>query len=239
MIRHSRSFFLSLAIHIIILILLFYTWKKIPSFEDEKIQENMYVKLCCVVEKKPQTKVAPITKPVPKKEIKKVIPKEKKIVKTAHLAIPVLKEKTKSQEETIEEKITEPEIVQKKEKVQRTKADKQKVATQVQSTQEESPHAKEVRIAEEYVNEHIKRLVKLLQDNLYYPRSARKRGIEGSVVVKFILSPDATAYSIEVISSNSEILSRAAIQTIKNLSGKFPKPKEKLVLNVPIKYDLN
>ncbi len=237
MIRHSNSFFISLAIHIIIFMLLFYSWKQIASFKDEKIKENISVKLCCVVEKKPEAKVVKKPKIVQKKEIKKVIPKEK-IVKTVPLTIPIVKEETKPQKEIIEEKIIEPEIVEKSEETNVTQTDTQKVATQVQSTQEESPHAKEVRIADEYVKEHMKQLVRLLQDNLYYPRSARKRGVEGSVIVKFILSPDATAYSIEVISSNSEILSRAAVQTIKNLSGKFPKPKEELVLNVPIKYDL-
>jgi protein TonB len=80
--------------------------------------------------------------------------------------------------------------------------------------------------------------VQLLQENLYYPRRARKRGIIGEVLVKFKLSMDAKVYSIEVLSSKSDILSRAAIKTIEDLSGKFPKPNKELTLNVPINYTL-
>lgn len=89
-----------------------------------------------------------------------------------------------------------------------------------------------------YLDQHIQKIVSLLQENLYYPRSARKRGITGEVIVKFTLLKDATAQYIEVTSSNSKILSKAAIKTIKNLSGEFPKPQEKLIIHVPIKYQL-
>jgi len=217
-------------IHLVLLMLVFYSWKKMPSFEEEKIQENISVKLCCVVEKKPEVKVMQKPTPLRKEEIKKVVPKEvvKKVIvikkEVPQLVAPVVKEKV------------ELVLEQKKEEVQ--EAVKESQATEAESDQKEIPHAKEVTIAQEYVNEHIKRLVRLLQENLYYPRSARKRGIEGSVTVRFVLKKDATVDSIEVLSSNSEILSRAAVQTIENLSGKFPRPKEELVLNVPIKYDL-
>lgn len=184
-----------------------------PSFEEEKIQENISVKLCCVVEKKSEVKVMQKPTPLRKEEIKKEIPQ---------LVAPVVKEKV----ELVQE--------QKKEEVQETVEELQTA----EAEPEQIPHAKEVTIAQAYVNEHIKRLVRLLQENLYYPRSARKRGIEGSVTVRFVLKKDATVHSIEVLSSNSEILSRAAVKTIQNLSGKFPKPKEELTLSVPILYDL-
>lgn len=207
-----------------------------PSFENEKNEKNVCVKLCSVVEKMQEVKVVEKPKAVPKKEIKKVVQKELTAVKkeVPRLVVPVVEEEIEIPKETKEE-IEEIEVV---EELQVTQTDVQKVTTQAQSIQEENPHAKEVRIAEQYINEHMKQLVKLLQENLYYPRSARKRGVEGSVVVKFILRKDATACCIEVISSNSAILSRAAVQTIENLSGKFPIPTKELVLNVPILYDL-
>jgi len=73
---------------------------------------------------------------------------------------------------------------------------------------------------------------------LYYPRQARKRGIEGEVLVSFYLSVNADISRVKVISAESAILSRAAIETIENLSGKFPAPIENLTLTIPITYSL-
>ena len=85
---------------------------------------------------------------------------------------------------------------------------------------------------------NIAQIVDLLQDNLYYPRRARKKGIIGEVMVKFTLGIDAKVSDIQVLKSNREILSRAAIKTIEDLSGNFPKPDEELSISVPISYKL-
>ena len=77
-----------------------------------------------------------------------------------------------------------------------------------------------------------------MQDNLYYPRRARKKGITGEVMVKFTLGVDAIVSNVEVLKSEKEILSRAAIKTIQDLSGEFPKPDEALSISVPISYKL-
>ena len=45
-------------------------------------------------------------------------------------------------------------------------------------------------------------------------------------------------YDIKIIKSKSDILSRAAMKTIMDLSGKFPKPQKRLTLHVPIGYEL-
>ena len=92
---------------------------------------------------------------------------------------------------------------------------------------------------QEYAQLHINEIATLIKENLYYPRRARKRGIEGEVRVRFTLQEDATITNIEILSSQSEILSRAAKQTLENLSKKLPKPDEVLTLTVPIKYSLD
>jgi len=91
---------------------------------------------------------------------------------------------------------------------------------------------------EEYVEENLAKIIELLQENLYYPRRARKRGVQGEVVVSFKLSTSAEVSDVKIVSSQSDILSRGAIRTIENLSFKFPKPKENLDLSVPIYYKL-
>jgi protein TonB len=90
-----------------------------------------------------------------------------------------------------------------------------------------------------YVEDNLAKIIELLQENLYYPRRARKRGVEGEVIVKFKLSTTSEVSNIKVLSSNSDILSRGAIRTIENLSFKFPKPSEDLDLKVPIYYKLH
>jgi protein TonB len=97
----------------------------------------------------------------------------------------------------------------------------------------------EVKEEDEYLQEHLALITKLLEENLYYPRSARKRAITGDVVVKFKLMTDATVAYINVMKSPSEVLSRGAVQTIENVSAKFPKPKKDLILEVPISYKLS
>lgn len=233
MIRHSSSFFISLIIHITIAISLFFIWKNIPSFKKEP-EKKVPVKLCCIIEKEAEPKVVvqpkpkpipPKPKPIPKKPKKKPKPKvEKKIIPKK--IVPVIKEEIKPQEPiAIEEEPKKVKIIEEKTEV-------------IPEVQKESPHAKELRLEKDYLDEHIQEISRLLQENLYYPRSARKRGIVGEIIVKFNLSTNGSAHSIKVISSNSDILSRAAVKTIENLSDNFPKPSEELHLHVPINYKL-
>ncbi|OHD95615.1 MAG: hypothetical protein A2019_04780 [Sulfurimonas sp. GWF2_37_8] len=90
-----------------------------------------------------------------------------------------------------------------------------------------------------YLQEHLTLIKQLLEENLYYPRSARKKGITGEVIVKFKLMRDARVEYIKVVKSPNDVLSRGAIETIENIASKFPKPENDLILTVPIFYDLN
>jgi protein TonB len=106
-------------------------------------------------------------------------------------------------------------------------------AVEVETTQQRVQ-----RVTNEYINNHEDEIRELINDNLYYPRKARKRRLQGEVKVKFVLSLDAKVSNITIISSKSDILSRAAIKTLENLSQKFPKPSEELIVNIPIIYKL-
>lgn len=230
MIRHTPSFFISIIVHSLLIGVFFYTYTYITSLPSDKTDEKICLKLECISPAhKEHTKVKAKPKKTTPKEIKQKIqnPKVENIVKKIvpkPLSVPVVKEELKDLEEP-QKLYIEPikeEIV----------ADEELIQAQ---SQEEKAIAQE----KEYMDENIKKIVKLLSQNLYYPRSARKRGIIGEVVVKFSLATDSTVSSIEVISSKNEILSRAAIKTIEDLSGEFPKPGEKLTLHVPIKYELH
>ncbi|MFT5662621.1 MAG: protein TonB [Sulfurimonas sp.] len=243
MIRHSSSFIFSLILHVVALIAIFFVYKSIPKKEPTQEKKKICIDLCNVsikpipkvllVVEKPKIipkKIAPqiIKPPIKKLKVKPVIKKKKKVVVKKKLPviepIPIKDIKIKEEpKEIIEEKIELIEPIE---------------ATTVQEPLENLGQ-KQKRLEKEYISEHIKKISQLLSENLYYPRSARKRNIQGAVIVKFTLSTSAQVYNIEIISSKSEILSRAAIKTIEDLSGSFPHPPEELVLHVPITYKLS
>jgi len=235
MIRHSSSLFISLAVHVTFFVLLLYVWKILPLHEEKK-EENICIKLCCVAEIKPEKKIQKETNVVPKKELTKAVQKEK-----ATPPLPLNKVVFAAKKPPHEEQKSQQIVQAEQEQIQPLQAQQPQVQPENMQHQiriQETPQVQEASLSQVYIQEHLEQLVKLLQENLYYPKSARQRGIEGAVVVKFILQQDATVSHIEVVSSKSGILSQAAITTIENLSGKFPKSDEKLTLEVPIHYNL-
>lgn len=98
---------------------------------------------------------------------------------------------------------------------------------------------KEENIAAEYAKINMQKILSLIKENLYYPLSARKRGVQGSVKIRFTLDKDARVCDVRVIEAQSEILGRAAIKTLEGLSGKFVKPRETITVTLPISYILN
>lgn len=223
MIRHSSSFIISLILHLLILLAIFFIYKLIPKKEGQEEEKKIRIDLCSV-SVKAVPKATPLVQKIKAKP--KIVAKKKIPV----LQAPPIKQITKVQEfkevelvkkrEIIQEKKEVPEIIQEKEEVLQTKP-------------------REKNVEQEYISEHLKKISQLLSENLYYPRSARKRNIQGAVIVKFKLSTSAKVSKIEIVSSKSEILSRAAIKTIENLSGSFPRPPQELLLHVPITYKLS
>ncbi|MBU0721096.1 TonB family protein [bacterium] len=256
MIRHGNSLLISITIHTVLLSLLFFSWKNIPSFEKVDEEKDICMKLSCVVYEKPEKITRETLKPFKKEEVKPVleVPKkpvvqakkvEKKIKpavkKELPVPVPPIKEEVEALEEKKEQQISEipEEIIEKQETETETENEALAQRAPIQEAPQEDMHEKEQRVQRDYLNEHLQKIVELLQKNLYYPRSARKRGIVGEVVIKFRLTTDARVRDVEVISSNSNILSRAAVKTIEDLSEVFPRPKEELSIALPIVYSLN
>lgn len=228
----TKAFILSLLVHAILLSIVVYLFFQ----EHDTCNETCRViTLSSIVEKvakplppqevkqpKPQQKTQKkVIQKTDKKEIKK---NEKKVVKRAAVVeeIPhIIKES--------EKKVAEEVFVQEEQKLVKNEvlkpAPKEKLQPKI--SQEDK-----------YINAHIQEIQALLAENLYYPRMARKRGIEGEVLVSFCILRSGKIENIRVVKSSRDILGRAAIRTIKNLSGLFPKPSVALTLNVPIRYSL-
>ncbi len=243
MINHSKSLFFSLFIHILFFCGLFFLYKASLPKKTLFKEKRLCINLQSVKKESINTAHKKITHPV-KKEKKRV--HKKKIHKKAHKKAPkrvkkkqVIKKKKIVHIAEIKKK---PKIklatqeIQKKEKS--SIAQKQLLVVPISKKEPVIKKSKSLDNEKVYIQNNLNKIVLLIKENLYYPRRARKRGIEGSVMVKFFLHKDGTVSHIQILSSKSDILSRAAMKTINNLSGKFPKPNEELTLSVPINYEL-
>jgi len=247
MIRHSSSFLFSIVLHIVLFFSLLFIYNTYSKKKEVQCEKKVCVKLSNLERKKETSKPTPKSKPKPKskkepkekpkpKKIQKEKPKPRTIKNKKPKEIDIKKDKTKAI-------VPVPAEVQKIEEIKEKQPEKKpqeeqeieqaKVAKEVTKA---APSAEE--LSRDYLNDNIAHIVKLLQDNLYYPRIARRKNITGKVMVKFTIGVDAKVSDINVISSKHKILARAAKKTIQNLSGKFPKPDEGLTLQLPIDYKL-
>ena len=237
--NHAPSLLFSVIIHVLAGLIVYATYQAVASFTKKEKKETLFcvslstyeapkVKKKKIIEEKIVRKIPPkkkLQKKKTQKKRKKIV--HRKIIKKLEPKIVekiVLAKKATTELPTIVP-ITMPKTVQ-----------KEILVTQETNT---STKIQKVSPQKEYIDKHLEKIQKLLQDNLYYPRRARKRGIVGTVVVHFEIAIDGEVTKVETLSSPHEVLSRAAIKTINDLSGKFPKPSEKLLLKIPIAYRLN
>lgn len=245
MIRHTTSFTFSLLVHLGVGVLLLF------MFSEQKVQPpkeapSICISLAQIQVQKPQQSATP------KQQIQKSEPIQspkllpKKSVALPKEALPILKEEPQAAEAEPQttQKQTEPlkesAVVQEALAEQNVQEANQSAVGEnkaVLEQEENVQHAKEIQ-SDRYMQMHLEEIVRLLQEHLYYPRSARKRMIQGEVTVRFRLTKEAKVRDIEVVASEYEILSRAAVKTLEELSEKFPQPQEEIVLSVPIDFRL-
>ena len=250
--RKLRSFLYSLLLHgtiVLAVVALLVTTKSEEKASTEKFCKIKLTQVCdCLPEKKEvkppvvqkQKKVQPKKKVVKKKP--KPVVKKKVLVKKA----PVIEEKVVEEQAVVEEEVIEIEkeelqIVAVKEEAKEIIVTPNAPVVLSSAAQEaiDAPPVANITPEDAYVKEHITEIMALLRKNLYYPRMARKRGIEGKVMVRFELLENGDIRNITIIEAERDILARAAVTTIERLEGKFPLPNETLVLHVPIMYQLN
>jgi protein TonB len=159
-----------------------------------------------------------------KKKDKPKIKKELKIDKT-------IEKKEKKQKE---KKIESKEVIKSKELENKEKIDNTK-------TQQISNIIEDDNKVEEKLDDEKERIAievrELLVRNKYYPKSARRRGIEGVVKVEFLLTKDGKISSLKTFSKHN-ILSESLKETISRISDQFPQPKSDVLIVVNIKYSL-
>ena len=91
--------------------------------------------------------------------------------------------------------------------------------------------------------DYLADLRRLLADNLHYPLSAQKMGINGRVQVSFSIDEHGKFHDIMLKkSSGYESLDKAAIQTLNNMSGRLKRPSEigsqRIKTSIALRFDL-
>ncbi len=86
-------------------------------------------------------------------------------------------------------------------------------------------------------------LFKYLSDNLIYPDRAREAGIEGRVMVGFVVEPDGRISNVKVIRSKAAALDDEAIRVVKAMpkwkAGKQRGKAVRVQYQIPITFTLN
>jgi len=85
--------------------------------------------------------------------------------------------------------------------------------------------------------------VKFLSENLQYPRPAREAGLEGRVVIGFVVEPDGRLSGISVIRSVSPLLDDEALRVVRMMPKWTPGRQRgravRVQFQIPITFTLN
>jgi len=215
-IQNKKIIFLCLAFSIVIHILFLIRFSGLESKHNTNtpvsrsidIELNRYMP-----EKAPeiQKKVKPIKrkiiknpKPAPKPVEKKIVAPEKK---------QAVVEESITQEEPVEELVKE--IIE----------EKQTLQSQVSN----APEDPALMVSEK--KQYLETIAAHLSKHKFYPRSARRRHIEGEVKVSFDLLPDGNILNLKIFSGHT-ILQKAASESISSSLPMPQRPDSLLALNI-------
>ncbi|GAA7669529.1 energy transducer TonB [Helicobacter pylori] len=168
---------------------------------------------------KPEPKPNPEPKPEPKvEEVKKEEPKEEPKKEEA---------KEEAKEKSAPKQVTTKDVVKEKDKQEESNKTSEGATSEAQAY---NPGVS---------NEFLMKIQTAISSKNRYPKMAQIRGIEGEVLVSFVINPDGSVTDIKVVKSNTtDILNHAALEAIKNAAYLFPKPEETVHLKIPIAYSL-
>ncbi|WP_104744581.1 energy transducer TonB family protein [Helicobacter acinonychis] len=172
---------------------------------------------------KPDPKIAP--KPEPKPEPPKEEPKKEEPKEEPQKEEP--KEEKKAKEESAPKEVTTKDVVKDTTKQEESNKTSEGATSEAQAY---NPGVS---------NEFLTQIQTAISAKNRYPKMAQVRGIEGEILVSFVVNIDGSVTDIKVVKSNTtDILNHAALEAIKNAAPLFPKPKEVVHLKIPIAYSL-
>ena len=85
--------------------------------------------------------------------------------------------------------------------------------------------------------------MKFLRDNVVYPKIARETGVEGTVLVSFVVEPDGRITNVEILRGRAPSLDEEALRVAKMMPkwkpGKQRGKTVRVKYNMPIRFTLN
>lgn len=82
-------------------------------------------------------------------------------------------------------------------------------------------------------------LISYIQENISYPEEAREAGVQGMVMVEFVVRDDGSITNVKAIRSPGESLSKAAVEIIENMPKWIPGQQNGENINVYFTVPLN
>ncbi len=240
-------------------IYLFYNFS-VPQRGLETKKESDYIVTLTMIHEESEKVVNVNKKLIVKKE--KVVSVKKRDVHEQ--VIKVDKEvtaKKKSIPKKIVEKETIPEKVVKKEDLdisdEKKREEKKKTSSEEITTKDHDKRA-EIRSVEsdkseervldakrqdEYFNEYISYIDRTIQENKFFPKTAKNMGIEGRCTIKLTILNSGVIKDVKIVeNSYFAIFDRSALKIIKRIGSfkAFPKSlkRDTVIIQIPIKYTI-
>lgn len=234
--RYFSSFLITLFIYISLATVFFLLFTN--TITNNKQKESLPKKISLnqvkivhpipkIVEKKVEEEIENrVTKEEPKVEVK---PKKEIVAKKKEISKPKAKEKTKK---LVEKKVIEKKVAKKitQKVVEKTQIVKEPIKKVVQST----PKVDEKK---EFIHKHLTQIRALINQNINYPKRARKMNIQGIVKVKFVILKNGKLSDI-IILEGHKLLQKATIEAINKAALNFPNTTTDIELILPITYKL-
>jgi protein TonB len=155
-------------------------------------------------------------------------------------------EETKKQEESKEEKKVEKKIVKKlsqpkKKKIQKKLTKIKKIQPKTKPNNEND--IKRIKSGESYQEQYMKtnlaNIIAAIKRHKNYPHLAKKKEIEGKVILKCIITPKGGVKDIKFVKkSSSSILNQNSIDILKKASKEFITPLKEIEIIIPFNYEL-
>ena len=190
--------------------------------EIEKIEEPIIEK---TIEEKIKKEVEKTPKEIIPKELKKEVRKEIKKPLVPKTIKPV--KEVKKQEIPKKMQVVEDIIVNKDIQIQ-----KEPTIPTTQTNANQVVNDKNV-----YLDENLVRIRNLINQNVKYPKRARKLSIEGIVTIKFKILENGTIENLIIIDGH-KFLQDATIEAIQEASKNFPKANTSIEIQIPIEYKI-
>lgn len=136
-------------------------------------------------------------------------------------------------------KPTKEKQIEPEEQVKEVEQTKDEEKQESSNTTSEGSQAEALAYNEGVTDEFLAKIQMAISRKNKYPRIARIRGLEGEVMVEFILNMDGTMQGLKIIQSTAgDILNDSAIRAVQSASKDFPLPTQRVRIKIPIAYTL-